>query len=41
MKSIQIFGANFEERVTHAINALKVGKGVLLVDDYDREMKVT
>lgn len=37
MKSIQIFGANFEERVTHAINALKVGKGVLLVDDYDRE----
>jgi 3,4-dihydroxy 2-butanone 4-phosphate synthase len=37
MESIQIFGANFEERVNHAINDLKLGKGVLLVDDYDRE----
>lgn len=37
MKSIQIFGSNFEERINRAIRDLNLGKGILLVDDENRE----
>jgi len=37
MQSIQIFGSNFEERINRAIDDLNSGKGILLVDDENRE----
>lgn len=37
MKNIQIFGRNYKERVEKAISALQTGKGILLVDDENRE----
>jgi 3,4-dihydroxy 2-butanone 4-phosphate synthase len=37
MKSVQIFGSNFEERIQRAIDDLKSGKGILVVDDENRE----
>lgn len=37
MKTINRFGINYKERVENAINKLKSGKGILLVDDEDRE----
>ena len=37
MKSIQIFGSTFEERINQAIDDLKSGKGILVVDDENRE----
>lgn len=37
MKSIQIFGEGFKERIERAIHDLETGKGILLVDDEDRE----
>jgi len=37
MKSVQIFGSNFEERINRAIDDLNSGKGILLVDDENRE----
>ncbi|MCG6187182.1 3,4-dihydroxy-2-butanone-4-phosphate synthase [Maribellus maritimus] len=37
MKTINNFGRDYKERVENAINKLKSGKGILLVDDEDRE----
>lgn len=37
MKNIQIFGRNYKERVEKAIGELQSGKGILLVDDENRE----
>lgn len=37
MKTIEIFGKNHTERIENAIRSLKAGKGILLVDDVDRE----
>ncbi len=37
MKTIELFGKSFEERVERALIALRTGKGILLVDDEDRE----
>ena len=37
MKSIQFFGEDFKQRVEGAVQALKKGKGILLIDDEDRE----
>jgi len=37
MQFIQIFGSNFEERIIRAIGDLNSGKGILLVDDENRE----
>lgn len=37
MKTIQDFGADFKERVEKAIEMLQAGKGILVVDDEDRE----
>ncbi len=37
MKTINNFGNNYQERVKNAIAKLKSGKGILLVDDEDRE----
>lgn len=37
MKTINKFGINYRERVENAISKLKSGKGILLVDDEDRE----
>lgn len=37
MKTINNFGIDYRERVENAINKLKNGKGILLVDDEDRE----
>ncbi|MGM9572122.1 MAG: 3,4-dihydroxy-2-butanone-4-phosphate synthase [bacterium] len=35
--SLEQFGKNYEERVEKAVAAIKQGKGILLVDDADRE----
>ncbi|QIH32751.1 MULTISPECIES: 3,4-dihydroxy-2-butanone-4-phosphate synthase [Sphingobacterium] len=35
--TLEIFGANAKERVENAIKELQFGKGVLLIDDEDRE----
>lgn len=35
--SLEQFGKNYEERVEKAVVAIKQGKGILLVDDADRE----
>ena len=37
MKTIQDFGISYKERVENAIHKFQLGKGVLLVDDEDRE----
>jgi 3,4-dihydroxy 2-butanone 4-phosphate synthase len=37
MKTMKNFGADYKERVENAINKLQSGKGILLVDDEDRE----
>ncbi len=37
MKTIKKFGKDYKERVENAIEKLQAGKGVLLVDDEDRE----
>lgn len=37
MKTIQNFGKDYQERVENAIRHLQAGKGILLVDDEDRE----
>lgn len=37
MKTIQDFGISYKERVENAIQKFQLGKGVLLVDDEDRE----
>lgn len=37
MESIKQFGNNYKERIENAINKLQQGKGILLVDDEDRE----
>jgi len=37
MKTIKDFGVNYKERVEKAFNKLQSGKGVLLVDDENRE----
>jgi 3,4-dihydroxy 2-butanone 4-phosphate synthase len=37
MVTIESFGANYKERVDNAIEKLQTGKGILLVDDDDRE----
>ncbi len=37
MHSIQIFGSNFEELINRAICDLNSGKGILLIDDGNRE----
>ncbi|GJM60947.1 3,4-dihydroxy-2-butanone-4-phosphate synthase [Persicobacter diffluens] len=37
MKTIKEFDSNFELRVEKAIEALQDGRGVLLMDDFDRE----
>lgn len=37
MKTIQRFGETYEQRIQAAINNLQQGKGILLVDDEDRE----
>lgn len=37
MKSIQNFGSNYKERVEKAIQKLQSGKGIVLVDDENRE----
>lgn len=37
MKTIQDFGISYKERVENAIQKFQTGKGVLLVDDEDRE----
>jgi 3,4-dihydroxy 2-butanone 4-phosphate synthase len=37
MKSLQTFGSNFDERINRAIDDLNSGKGILLVDDENRE----
>lgn len=37
MSDLAIFGKNAAERVHHACTALSMGKGVVLVDDEDRE----
>ncbi len=37
MKTINNFGNNYQERVKNAIDKLKSGKGILLVDDENRE----
>lgn len=37
MKTITNFGADYKERIEHAISKLQSGKGILLVDDEDRE----
>lgn len=37
MKTIQNFGNNYKERVENAIAKLQAGKGILLVDDENRE----
>lgn len=37
METIQDFGVDYKERVERAIAAMQAGKGVLLVDDEDRE----
>jgi len=37
MKSIKNFGSDYKERVETAIKNLQTGKGILLVDDEDRE----
>lgn len=36
-KSINLFGTDYNARIQSAINALREGKGILLVDDEDRE----
>lgn len=35
--SLELFGANAKERVENAIKELRLGKGMLLIDDEDRE----
>ena len=40
MKTIKDFGVDYKERVEKAISYLQAGKGILLVDDENREMKV-
>lgn len=35
--TLEIFGANAKERVENAIKELQFGKGILLIDDEDRE----
>jgi 3,4-dihydroxy 2-butanone 4-phosphate synthase len=37
MKTIRDFGADYNERVENAVKKLQAGKGILLVDDEDRE----
>ncbi|QGY44195.1 3,4-dihydroxy-2-butanone-4-phosphate synthase [Maribellus comscasis] len=37
MKTINNFGRNYKERVENAISKLKSGRGIILVDDEDRE----
>ena len=37
MKTIKNFGVDYKERVEKAISYLQAGKGILLVDDEDRE----
>jgi 3,4-dihydroxy 2-butanone 4-phosphate synthase len=37
MKTMKNFGVDYKERVENAINKLQSGKGILLVDDEDRE----
>ncbi|BDC98975.1 3,4-dihydroxy-2-butanone-4-phosphate synthase [Persicobacter psychrovividus] len=37
MKTIKEFDRNFEARINEAIAALKAGRGVLVMDDFDRE----
>lgn len=37
MRKIQDFGATYKERVDNAIAKFQAGKGILLVDDEDRE----
>jgi 3,4-dihydroxy 2-butanone 4-phosphate synthase / GTP cyclohydrolase II len=37
MKNINLFGISYKERVEQAINQLQSGKGILLVDDENRE----
>lgn len=37
MKTIKDFGVDYKERVEKAISYLQTGKGILLVDDEDRE----
>jgi 3,4-dihydroxy 2-butanone 4-phosphate synthase len=37
MESIKQFGNNYKERIENAISKLQQGKGILLVDDEDRE----
>ena len=37
MKTIKDFGVDYKERVEKAISYLQAGKGILLVDDEDRE----
>lgn len=37
MKTIKDFGVDYKERVEKAISYLRAGKGILLVDDEDRE----
>lgn len=37
MKTIKDFGVDYKERVEKAINDLQAGKGILLVDDENRE----
>ncbi len=37
MKTIELFGESYKERVERTLAALRAGKGILLVDDEDRE----
>jgi 3,4-dihydroxy 2-butanone 4-phosphate synthase len=37
MKTISDFGSNYKERVENAVKTLQDGKGIMLVDDEDRE----
>jgi 3,4-dihydroxy 2-butanone 4-phosphate synthase len=37
MSALERFGSNFMERIENAVNALRYGRGILLVDDEDRE----
>jgi 3,4-dihydroxy 2-butanone 4-phosphate synthase len=37
MSQLAIFGKTFVERITAACTALSAGKGVILIDDEDRE----
>ena len=37
MKTIKDFGVDYKERVEKAISYLQAGKGILLVDDENRE----